>query len=349
MAKGDFKGATAVLDEAVKDKKDLPDVYRMRSSLRGMFGNFSGALSDLSAAIEIKPDDAQFYEQRALLRMNLQQDSTLILKDLDSAIAFGRRIETVYSLRATLRRNTGDNAGAMADYQAAIGLRPDFAQAYNGLASLFEIDGDDQKAAAVLESFVNIYETSAAKKSGINVTGIGAGKPIEIPTDSSDRFQKVQGAMIVIESKEGQSPKSPEQLAKLSDDVGQTMNTALIYSKLASIYFDNKDYNRAAKTVEKAFAVYPNDFTAFQLRGKLRMQASDYKGAIKDFDTALKIMPGLPEVYLERGIALLSSGRDAEAKNDFDRYLQIYPQSKESVEKRIAEAKQRMPQNADKP
>ena len=96
LNRGDIRGAISILDKAVKKKKDLLEVYKMRSFLRLMVGDFEGGLSDLNNAVEIKSDDGELYEIRAWRRLDLRQDNALILKDLDSAIAYGRKIEKNY-------------------------------------------------------------------------------------------------------------------------------------------------------------------------------------------------------------------------------------------------------------
>lgn len=355
IGRGDIKGAIAALDKAIEQRKDLFDAYKLRSDLRSMTGDFAGALADLSAAIDLK-SDGSLYQHRAMMRMNLRQDSSLILKDLDAAIAAGKNIESVYTLRAMIKRQAGDEAGAIADYQTAIGLRPDFAQAHVGLASIYLLRRDDEKAAAVLENFVGIYENasaetktidgdviSSAETKTINGKILASGSTMLPPIvaekgDAKTTVRTMQGVVIIDSGQTRRdAPMSQEGLDKMSDDFGQTKNVALAYSNLASIYRERKDYDRAFAAVEKALKIDRTDFGAYETRGKINADKGDFQQAIADFDRTLKMMPGNFFTYLERGAAFLMLGRDAEAQRDFDSFLTAspFPNEKEIVDKRV--------------
>ncbi len=137
LSEGNIKGAIAVLDKAVKNNEGSFEVYRMRGSLHGMIGNLQGEFDDLSKAIELKSTDGDLYERRAQVRMFLRHDPSLILGDLDSAIANGRKVEKVYALRANFRRANRDIEGALSDFQTAVGLNPDSASAIVGCWGLY--------------------------------------------------------------------------------------------------------------------------------------------------------------------------------------------------------------------
>lgn len=365
IGRGDVRGAIAALDKAIEQKKDLFDAYKLRSNLRSMTGDFTGAIADLSAAIELKADDGSLYQHRAMMRMNLRQDSSLILKDLDAAIAAGKKIESIYALRAMIKRQAGDEAGAIADYQTAIGLRPDSAQAHVGLASIYLLKRDEEKAAAILENFINIYENASGE------TGMVDGKVIDsaetktidgkilasgttmlppiVPTENGAKSVGVmQGVVIIGNRREtrGSAPVSQEEMDKMSESFSQTKNVALAYSNLASIYRERKDYDRALNAVERALKIDRTDFGAYETRGKINADKGDFVRAIADFDRTLEMMPGGFFTRLERGAAYLMLGKEAEAQKDFDDFLKSFPfpNGKELVAKRVEETLKRRAQ-----
>ncbi|MGI8883341.1 MAG: tetratricopeptide repeat protein [Pyrinomonadaceae bacterium] len=344
MSRGDFSGAIAVLDRDISKNRNSFESYKLRGTIRRMTGDFAGAFADYDKAIELKADDANSYEQRASLRMILQQDFNLILKDLDSAIAFGKKHEKVYSQRAMIRHQAGDETGAIEDYKAAIGLRPDYASAYNGLSSVYAIRNEDEKAISILEDFIAAFENSGKKLT--NLRGeVTASSSVNLPVMTDKNIQIGESTMIFKgESFSTSTMPTPEQIEKMTDKMEQSKNTALAYINLAQHYAKQKTYEKALATVEKGLKLDPTDFYGYETRGKIKIGIGDYEGAVTDLDKSIKIMPNFAAKYLERGIAYLMLGKNAEAQSDFDKYLQMYPKGKENLEKRIAEAKQKLVQ-----
>ncbi|HSK71231.1 MAG TPA: tetratricopeptide repeat protein, partial [Pyrinomonadaceae bacterium] len=316
LNRGDVRGAIGVLDKAIEDRKDLFEAYKMRAFLRPMTGDFAGAVDDLSKAIEIKPDEGALYERRAWLRSRLRQDGSLILKDLDLAIAYGRKVEKVYTMRATVKRDSGDLEGAINDYQTAIGLRLDFAQAHVGLALAHLRSRDEDKAVAVLENFLSGYENSLVKNPKVKGEVVAQSEIMPLPTVSKDGTTGV--STIVIQSgAPRRMPSSPEEAEKINDQIEQAKNTAVAYTNLAGIYERRGELKKAMETIEKALAIDATDAFPLGVRGKIKSSQKDYAGAVEDLNVAIAKMPFSPQNYLERGIALLMLGREAEAQKDF--------------------------------
>jgi tetratricopeptide (TPR) repeat protein len=339
MSRGDVKGAIAALDKAIGKKKDLFEAYRLRGFLRQGTGDYAGAVDDLSNALEINPQAAELYEQRALMRLMLRQDSGLILKDLDAAIGYGVKVERIYTLRASIKRQMGDNEGAIGDYQAVIGLRPDYAQAHVGLASIYMIKGDDDKAASILENYIYFYENPDKR---MKVEGKVVSSDITILPPKQDAAnpnitilqpQITQTETII--GKSNSQMSSNESIEKLE----QAKNTALAYTNLASIYNRKKDFEKALATVEKGIKIDEKDFYAREVRGRIRVNTGNYQGAIDDLNASIKAMPSMSSAYLERGLAYFLLGSETEAQKDFDKYLQMFPNGKTNLERRLEEAK----------
>jgi tetratricopeptide (TPR) repeat protein len=330
MIKGDVKGAIAVLDKAIAKEKDLFESYRMRAFLRQRIGDFEGMIADLTKALEIKPDAAELYTERAMTRLTLRQDFSLILKDLDSAISYGKKAEKVYSLRAMVRQRAGDREGAIDDYQAAIGLRPDLAQAYVGLASIYSMNGEMEKAALILENFISSYEGSNNKA---KVKGeVIATDTIILPNRNEGQTTQT----IITKDSNGSKMSSEEANEKLE----QSKNVAYAYASLASIYVKQKQYEKASPLIDKAHKIDPTDILTLETRGRLKLGLGDFQGAVNDFDMSIKMIPVVTSVYLERGVAYFMLGNEDAAQKDFDKYIQAFPNLRANYEKRLEEAKE---------
>jgi tetratricopeptide (TPR) repeat protein len=349
MTQGNFREAIAVLDKAAQKNQDLYAVYKMRASLKRMTGDFAGALNDFGLAIERKADDGELYEQRAMMRLYSREDPALILADLDSAISYGRKHEKVYATRAMIRAQLRDFDGAINDYETAIGLKPDYAGAYIGLSGVYGMTRNEAKSAEVLEKFIAMIENSDAPPETVKGSVVATSGANQVPNVSGDKSATFsEGAVIVkgIESKNttGNRMLTPAEATESTSKLEQTKNTAAAYSNLANIYQRRNDLEKASELVEKALRIDPQDFSALEVRGKIRTARGNYSGAIGDFDAALKLMPRMPPVYLARGIANLLAGSEAEAQKDFDKYLELFPNGKPMLEREIENAKQKLQQ-----
>lgn len=348
MTQGKFKDAIAALDKAAEKGKDLHAVYKLRAALKRMTGDWTGALNDYSLAIEQKADDGELYEQRAMMRLYTRQSPDAVLADLDAAISYGRKHEKVYATRGMIRSQLRDFDGAISDYETAIGLRPDYAGAYLGLSGAYLLNRNEEKAVEVLEKFIALYEKPDGSTETVKGEVVATSGALQTPNISGDKnVIRSEGSVIIkgIEAKKMPgSTDSTEDMNARTDKLEQLKNTAAVYSALGSAYQKRKDYEKALMMVEKALSIDPNDFAALEVRGKIRTDLGDYRGAISDFDAALKIMPNMPPAYLERGIAKLLSGNETEAQKDFDKYLQVFPRGKPFVERRVAEARQKLQQ-----
>lgn len=339
MSQGDVAGAIAILDKAIEKKKDLFEIYRMRSSLRMMTRDVNGAIDDLTRALEAKPDDAETYANRANLLMFVRKNE-LALKDYDSAIAHGLKTEKVFTGRGQIKRDMGEFDAAVVDFQAAIALRPLYASAYLGLAHTFELQGKTDAAKATLESFVNQYEDYKNGKLP-KAKGEQIGEIITIEREGTEKNNSqvfMQGVQRRIEVKEN---STPEDLQRQTEQMEQRMNAAAVYLNLASSYRRSSDPDKALATIEKSLAMNPSDPAATATRGAIRLDKGDVTGALGDLNYAIRQMPGNYTLLADRGIALLMQGKDAEAEKDFELFFQKFPKARETLIKRIAVAKEK--------
>jgi len=84
---GDFQGAIADYNQAIKFKPDYALAYLNRGSAKSNLGDKQGAIADYNQAIQLQPDYAYAYYNRGVAKKNL-----------------------------------GDNQGAIADYNQAAQL-----------------------------------------------------------------------------------------------------------------------------------------------------------------------------------------------------------------------------------
>jgi tetratricopeptide (TPR) repeat protein len=332
MSRGDLKGAIAILDKAVEQKKDLLEVYRMRSSLRFFSGDIPGGVADLDKVIEIKPD-GKTYAERAFFKTFLR-DTDGALRDYDSAIANGYKIDRAYVGRANVKSDKGDLEGAIEDFTTAIGLNPTSAQAHVALASTLSQVGKNDAAIEILQGFLDTYEGKRDGKlpktkmepTGINVT-------IKDEKSENEAIQKgISGQMMKT------SDNSPEDSINKQERI---MNIALAYANLAQMLEKKGEFDKALLNVEKSISINNSDFYPIGLRGKILLDLGKLQESLADLNKAIRLMPSISTHYADRGILFLMLGKNTEAQADFDEFLKLAPKAEEYLKKRIESMKQK--------
>jgi len=144
---GDYKGAIADLNQAIKIKPDYANAYNGRGVAKYNLGDKQGAIADYNQAIKIKPDYADAYHNRGLAKYNLG-DKQGAIADYNQAIQLKPDYADAYNNRGVAKDDLGDNQGAITDYNQAIKIKPDDVDAYYNRGNAKSNLGDKQGAIA---------------------------------------------------------------------------------------------------------------------------------------------------------------------------------------------------------
>lgn len=147
-ALGEHQDALADFDEAIRLKPDYIEAYIGRGSVKSLTGQGEAAINDYTEAIRLKPDYAEAYYDRGSLKRKYEQ-YTEAFADFDEAIRLKPDFAEAYNSRGALKiqyqLNQGYTRGIdglellktqhqdesiLADFDEAIRLKPDFAEAY---------------------------------------------------------------------------------------------------------------------------------------------------------------------------------------------------------------------------
>jgi len=163
---GDRDGEMADLDAAVAvDPAHGPSRAR-RALVRYARRDMEGARADAEEAVQHAPGDPVSWLARALAR-DARGDRDGALADANTSIALGAIAETL-GLRGRLRAQRGDPAGARADLDAALKLRPDLPDLrYNRALARYE--GGD--VAGAMEDLDELVKRSPEHLDGLYMRG----------------------------------------------------------------------------------------------------------------------------------------------------------------------------------
>ena len=123
---GDYKGAIADYDIAIRLKPDYANAYYNRGNAKDDLGQYFAAIADYDTVIRLKPDYANAYNNRGIAKYDLGQHLAAIA-DYDTAIRLKPDYATAYNNRGNAKSKLGQHFAAIADYDTAIRLKPDYA------------------------------------------------------------------------------------------------------------------------------------------------------------------------------------------------------------------------------
>ena len=140
-ALGDYEGAIADYDKAIKINPDSDAAYNNRAHSKNVLGDHKGAMADCDKAIKINPNSDATYNNRGNAK-NALGDHKGAMADCDEAIKINPCNHMAYIIRAYAKYSLSDLEGAMADFNQAIGLNQDDPTAYRARAAAKRELGD---------------------------------------------------------------------------------------------------------------------------------------------------------------------------------------------------------------
>jgi len=186
-----------------------------------------------------------------------------------------------------------DYDGAIADYNEAIRLDPNYA-AYNnrGLARYDKKDYD-----GAIADYYEAIRLNPNYAAAYNNRGLA-------------RYDKGDYDSAIADS---------------SEAIRLDSNYALAYNNRGIARRNKQDYDGAIADSSEAIRLNPNYAHAYNNRGIARRNKQDYDGAIADFSEAIRLNPNYARAYNNRGMAKRAKGDTRDAEADFIKARQLDP------------------------
>ena len=174
---------------------------------------------------------------------------------------------------AAFQRGVADNKGgkfedAIKEFDLAIHLRPDYAEAYDARGRAFEGLKKLERAWSDYDQAVSLkpdFREAVADRARVQ----GSARPVPLIFDLSS----------------GQQPTSAE-----------------MFKARGSTYLQKKDYAAAMADFDQAIKLNPGDADAFRRRGDVYIAMAQYARALEDFDQAIKLDPHNAEAFNDSGV-----------------------------------------------
>jgi serine/threonine protein kinase/tetratricopeptide (TPR) repeat protein len=178
-----YRRAEAEFTDAIRRDPTHADSYKHRAVARTALPDYKGALADLEKALELGASAVQIYSLRAGVYGCLGNKAAAEA-DRKAAAAAPLTDEMDYLVRGTLRKKT-DPAGALADFEKAAELNPNYLRAWQNQAHVLADVLDQQtQALAAQEKAVACDPNFTLARSGRAVLYARLGRRAEAHADA---------------------------------------------------------------------------------------------------------------------------------------------------------------------
>ncbi len=230
-----------------------------------------------------------------------------------------------YFNRALTRDHKGDLLGALADYDAALRLRPDYVVAIGNRATLLSKLKRHEEALDGLGRVIELCPESVASYVNRGCTYLQLGRWQEGLADFELALELQPGmaqahnnrGLIFFELEDYRSAIDEFSAALRSEP---TMLQALL--NRGDAYFELGDWQEAGDDWTRLIDLDPGDARARSRLGQLLLKVGSVERALRVLSEAIVLEPGYPQPYYERGAAFFKLGRFHECIQDLSVFLE---------------------------
>ncbi len=343
LKKGDIASASADFTKALLIDVKYSRAYSGLGQAYAKKKDYPSAVKQYTKAIALKPDNRWDFNARGDAYFNNKQYPHAI-QDYNKALAFPDPLTPadgalLYTNRGYGYLRSGDWQKAIKDFSEAIRIDKSYPDGHAGRAEAHNGAGNYEEA---VKDFENAIELQG--DNGWHYYGLGQvyfskkdyTKAIDAFTLALARKKKPNEAWIYTRRGFAVYRRNKKDGDKALRDyeaaVGADAKYYLAFRRLAEVYHDKKDYDKAIANYTQAIelAVGPEVTSGVDYfnRGDAYYSKKEYDKAIADYTGALNcpLKPNEQKVvYTSRGFAQMNKNNLDEAIKDFDRAIDLDP------------------------
>ncbi len=228
---------------------------------------------------------------------------------------------------------TGNNDKAIANYDQAVKLKPDGAEAYNNRGLAYDDKGDYDRAIADFDQALKLKPDDAGVYSNRGLA-YGLKGDYDRAIADFDQALKLKSDDAGVYNNRGNAYGDKGEFDRAIADFDQALKLkpdyVMAYNNRGNAYGDKGEFDRAIADYERALKLKPDLAAAYNNRGIAYRRKGEYDRAIADYDRALKLKPDYAKAYGGRGVAYGLKGDYDRAIADFDQALKLKPDDAEA-------------------
>ncbi|MBD2672705.1 tetratricopeptide repeat protein [Aphanizomenon flos-aquae FACHB-1416] len=318
--------ALAAINQAIQLQHNNPNLYNQKYLVLSNLKKYREAEAAINKAIELSPR-AVFYYNRGNVRYELG-DKQGAIEDFNQAIKINPNLAQAYYNRGGVRKKLEDKQGAIEDYNQAIKINPNFTEVYNNRGVVRYDLGDKQGAIEDYNQAIKFNPNYAEAYYNRGVVRYELGDKQGAIEDYNQAIKFNPNYAEAYNNRGGVRNELGDKPGAI-DDFNQAIkinpNFTEVYKNRGIVRDDLGDKPGAIEDFNQAIKINPNDAQAYYSRGNVRYELGDKQGAIEDFNQAIKINPNDANAYINRGNVRSELGDKQGAIADYTKAIDINP------------------------
>ncbi len=282
-----------------------PKNAQARSDLGAAYAgalNFEKARANFEQALGIDPNNASALVGLGHAELKADHPGEAVKLFTRAMQAAPHAFEPRY-LRGLAFSAIGQNREALADLKTAVHLGGKDPEIYYRLAQVYRALGQEEQARNALAQFT-------ALRSRSNQTEEGRREAARLTTEAK--------AMV-------EQGKLPDAIGLLEKSLAVEGDTSQTLSRLASLYYDTQQYDRAEQDGRKAIELDPSEWSYHYLLGLIERRKGNGNEARVSFETAVRLNPAAAEVFNQLGELSAAQGDYLGAVRNFEQAARLEP------------------------
>jgi len=293
-------------------EEEIPLTFYRKGMEHASQGKFEEAKSQFNKALDIYAFDEISIEHLAILN---DMDEGVIGKEYTICLFKGGN----YSFNNELSQ-------AIAEFQKAIQINPNYARAHNGLGIIYLSMGQSQQAIAEFQKAIDIKSDEVSWHSALGIAYslleeysqaiVEFRKAIQV----NPNYAKAYSGLGAVYLSMGQ----PQQaIAEFQKSIQINPNESNGYGGLGVVYQSLGEHQKAASYNQKAIEINPGDGTAYVGLGLNYLYLEQPKQAIPCFQRGIQLNPYFIDSHYGLGFAYFSLGQYKEAQEAFQKLKKL--------------------------
>ncbi len=257
---------------------------------------------------------------------NRKPDYDRAIADYDQALQLDPDYGYVYGNRGRAWYSKNNLDRALADLNDAIRINPKNAIEYNSRGNVWKDKGDLDKAMADYNQAIRFDSKFAIAYYNRGVAWGSQGNDDRAMADY-DQAIKLDPNYGYAYGNRGRIWYNKDNLDRALADLNEAIRinpkNALEYNSRGNVWRDKKDFDRAIADYNLAIQFNPKDPFVFNNRGNTWTDKGNYINAIADFDQAIRLDPGYTAAFTNRGLANEKKGDADSARADYNASLAV--------------------------